>query len=291
MIVLHSTDPSTAFLKVVYEWDRDAKVFTSHRQHDEYIEAIRNAPMDEMIVFLGHGTSIGLFDTSESIGDYMIDDNDAWVLKGRQNVIGIWCFASDYARYNKLQGFYTGMFISEMKEARMCSVKATEEDIDAMNTGFASQIGEFLRQGMTVSEMEINLQPPATDNKSLVDFNYSRLICMVDRKDDLEQISFGSLSSQFNCLEAVSIGIVPDVPTCEMTYYDFLEHLRVKYSLRQFQTIVASHTPLKLELLIPHIAGNLETISEELRNAGYDIESIEEARHSAMTWLKIFITV
>ena len=114
---------------------------------------------------------------------------------------------------------------------------------------------------------------------------------MVDREDDLEQISFGSLSSQFNCLEAVSIGIVPDVPTCEMTYYDFLEHLRVKYSLRQFQTIVASHTPLKLELLIPHIAGNLETISEELRNAGYDIESIEEARHSAMTWLKIFITV
>ena len=91
MIVLHSTDPSTAFLKVVYEWDRDAKVFTSHRQHDEYIEAIRNAPMDEMIVFLGHGTSIGLLDTSESIGDYMIDDNDAWVLKGRQNVIGIWC--------------------------------------------------------------------------------------------------------------------------------------------------------------------------------------------------------
>lgn len=291
MIVLHSTDPSTAFLKAVYEWDSDAKVFTSYRQHDEYIEAIRNAPMDEMIVFLGHGTSIGLLDTSESIGDYMIDDNDAWVLKGRQNVIGIWCFASDYARYNKLQGFYTGMFISEMKEARMCSVKATEEDIDAMNIGFASQIGEFLRQGMTVSEMEINLQPPAIDNQSLIDFNYSRLICIADKEDDLAQISFGSLSSQFNCLEAVSTGHVPEVPTSEMTYFDFLEYLRVRYSLRRFQTIVTSHAPLKLELLIPHIAGNLETIREELRNAGYGIKSIEETRRREMPWLKIFITV
>lgn len=273
MIVLHSTDPSTAFLKAVYEWDSDAKVFTSYRQHDEYIEAIRNAPMDEMIVFLGHGTSIGLLDTSESVGDYMIDDNDAWVLKGRQNVIGIWCFASDYARYNKLQGFYTGMFISEM------------------NTGFASQIGEFLRQGMTVSEMEINLQPPAIDNQSLIDFNYSRLICMADKEDDLEQISFGTLSSQFNCLEAVSTGLVPEVPASEMTYIDFLDYLRVRYSLRRFQTIVTSHAPLKLELLIPHIAGNLETIREELRNAGYSIEFIEETRRREMPWLKIFITV
>ncbi|MGM9770911.1 MAG: hypothetical protein ACI3Y6_09395 [Candidatus Cryptobacteroides sp.] len=52
-----------------------------------------------------------LLDTSGSIGDHMIDDNDARVLKGHQNVICIWCYASEDARYNKLQGFYTGMFL------------------------------------------------------------------------------------------------------------------------------------------------------------------------------------
>ena len=75
------------------------------------IEAIRKAPMDEMIVFLVHGTSTGLLDTSGSIGDHMIDDNDARVLKGHQNVICMWCYASEDARYNKHQGFYTGMFL------------------------------------------------------------------------------------------------------------------------------------------------------------------------------------
>lgn len=172
MIVVHPNDPSTRMLAMIYEGMEGVTLFDSWKQRKEILEAIAAAPKDEPILILGHGTPHGLLDMRYG---YVICDADAELLKDRPNLVGIWCYASDYAHDHGLRGFFSGMFISEEPEAWVNGVDAGEEEINDRAWDFAGRFGGLLREGRPLAEAAAELMDPRHRDSELTEFNYSRL--------------------------------------------------------------------------------------------------------------------
>ncbi len=116
-------------------------MITKDKTQDEIIDLIKN---HDRIIMLGHGTPQGLL----SVGQfpdayYVINSKVAPYLTTTENIF-VWCYASDFvSRYN-LEGFSSGMFISEVSEADYLDVNATQADVDVSNVLFAYTLGKAL---------------------------------------------------------------------------------------------------------------------------------------------------
>jgi hypothetical protein len=140
-LVIHPDDPSTTFLKYIYQDLPNTTVVTKGKTQDEIIDLIKN---HDRIIMLGHGTPQGLMSVGQfpSKG-YVINSEVAPYLTNTENIF-VWCYASDFvSRYN-LEGFSSGMFISEVSEAEYLDVTATQADIDMSNMLFAYTLGKAL---------------------------------------------------------------------------------------------------------------------------------------------------
>jgi len=186
MIVVHPKDPSTRMLSQIYKDIDDVKLFDSWEQRDEILKAIENAPKEELVLLLGHGCPYGLFDLRYGL---VIGDGDAELLKGRPNLIGIWCYASSYAHKHGLKGFFSGMFISEEGEAWMNNVNAEAEEINEKAWDFAERFGNMLREGKNLDEIAIELMNPRHMDSDLTKYNYARLSWRPTGKEPLPAAS------------------------------------------------------------------------------------------------------
>ena len=178
MIVVHPKDPSTKFLHLIYEDIGGVRFFDSISQREQFLEAIRNAPKDEYILLLGRGTPYGLQ------GD-LICDEDAELLRDRPNLVGIWSYASSFAHRNGLEGFFSGMFISEWNEALDNDIETSLEEIEEMCWSFAGVFGDLLRAGYPLVAIADELTSPNSINSDLSRFNYSRLTYRRTGMEDL----------------------------------------------------------------------------------------------------------
>ena len=81
---------------------------------------------------------------SSQNSSYAIDDDTADKLRNKK-VTAIWCNADQYMEWNDLQGFYTGMFISDEGEAKMIGTSDTEAwQVEESNYAFVSIVRRFL---------------------------------------------------------------------------------------------------------------------------------------------------
>ena len=172
MIVVHPLDPSTRMLGLIYEGIDNVTLFDSWEQREEILKAIAAAPREEPILLLGHGCPSGLYDMRYGL---VIRNSDAELLKDRPNLVGIWCYASDYAYANGLKGFFSGMFISEEPEAWVNGVDASEEEVDEKVWDFSGRMGELIRSGKPLADVAAELMDPKHIDSELTRFNYSRL--------------------------------------------------------------------------------------------------------------------
>lgn len=172
MIVVHPYDESTRMLAMIYDGIDNVKLFDSWMQKDAILSAIAEAPKDEPILLLGHGSPWGLYDLRRGL---ILNDADAELLKDRPNLVGIWCYASEYAFKHGLKGFFSGMFISEPREAFVNRVEASDEEIAFVANDFSARFGTALRNGLPLNEVAAALMDPSFINSDLTEFNYSRL--------------------------------------------------------------------------------------------------------------------
>ena len=182
MIVVHPKDPSTVMLAAIYEGIEGVKLFDSYMDRKEILKAIAAAPKDEPILLLGHGCPLGLYDMRYGL---VIGYNDAEMLKDRPNLVGIWCYASDYAYDHSLKGFFSGMFISEEPEALVNGVEAEEAVINEKAWDFARRFGDMLRAGKPLGEIAAELMDPKYRDSELTRFNYDRLTWRVKGDEPL----------------------------------------------------------------------------------------------------------
>lgn len=136
-LVIHMDDRSTDFLKIIYEGLGFDEI-TGRVGQDELIEAIEG---HDRIFMLGHGAPSGLFGPG-----YLIGDEFGELLSTKVGVY-IWCNADAYAARHKLTGLVSGMFISEVGEAAMFGIQATQQEVDASNHAFARVVRNYLDTG------------------------------------------------------------------------------------------------------------------------------------------------
>lgn len=142
-LVIHPTDSSTDFLKLIYKDKNDWTIINDCLISKE--ELIKLINKHDRIIMLGHGTAYGLI--NPPLGGYIIDDSYAQILRNKET-ISIWCNSDQYFRRNMIKGFHTGMIISETYEALYVLRKmplSEEETLENMNA-FAKIVGECIEE-------------------------------------------------------------------------------------------------------------------------------------------------
>ena len=140
-LVIHPEDRSTDFLKPIYANIKRKTVLLKNISRDKLLAKIRS---HDTIIMLGHGSSSGLFNVSGIgkgvmvIGESMVEE-----LRGKQ-LIAIWCNADKFIERHNLPAMYSGMFISEVSEARYCGVQGDQAMVDESNNTFAALLGNML---------------------------------------------------------------------------------------------------------------------------------------------------
>lgn len=160
-LVIHPDDPSTDCLFPIYE-GKGFEVVTRSRFPLDHI-----LPNFDRIIMLGHGSPDGLFSVGQFPEMFCISDRHAPLLRGKQNIY-IWCHASEFVERHGLQGFASGMFISEVSEAAWYRIKTAQKVVDDSNHHFATLLGNNIEQPKRVVDLY------DTDN-DVVRFNRARL--------------------------------------------------------------------------------------------------------------------
>jgi len=145
-LIIHPKDPSTDFLKPIYALIEDKTVITGGVSKRKLKQLIND---HDRIIMCGHGSPMGLFAMGRFpiVGTYVIDSSYSDLLSQKQDNIFIWCHACHFVQGNGLNGFHTGMFISEVAEAFYCNLGVVDSKlIDESNECFASIVSRNIHK-------------------------------------------------------------------------------------------------------------------------------------------------
>lgn len=166
-IYIQSTPDTLEFEEMFRGLDANILVNPTYEQINNFLAWSSNR-----LLICGHGTEFGLFDPS--MNDYCIDRSNVHLLSGRE-VIGIWCFAGNFAdRYN-LRGFFTSMFVSNVNEALNLGFTADAETISRENAFFSAQVRRLIEDNVPLSQWTGILQGNAHADIPFVRYNYEAL--------------------------------------------------------------------------------------------------------------------
>ena len=174
-LVIHPTDTSTDFLKLIYE-STDYTVINDTVTKKKIKDEIN---CHDRIIIMGHGTELGLLRISTSRNhryDYFIDSRYVYLLR-QKLCIFIWCNADEFVKKHKLKGFYTGMIISENEEANLFCINCEYSHIEASNILFAKAIKDSINSSDMLSTAKSIYNTKSSVNKAnpIIKFNETHL--------------------------------------------------------------------------------------------------------------------
>lgn len=178
MLVLHPIDNTTAFLHRLYQSCSDVTVLTQADSAEAVRKAVHHLPAGERLMLLGHGSDSGLFSRSVEGGEFdriIFGHKHAYYLRGRRNVVGVWCNANLFAQKENLHGLFTGMIVSELSEAQEYNIATTQEELDRENILFAERLAGLLEDGMEHWKVPDAMKELDTAQTPLTRFNYNNL--------------------------------------------------------------------------------------------------------------------
>jgi len=147
-LIIHPKDNSTQFLEIIYKDIQDKTVVTGGVTPQELKELIAS---HDRIMMMGHGSpkglfSVGAFNWQDGWKGYCIDKQFVPLLKTKKNSVYIWCNADQFVNKHELTGFYSGMFISEVGEARYCGLsrKVDQGVVDESNFEFVTLMSQHI---------------------------------------------------------------------------------------------------------------------------------------------------
>jgi hypothetical protein len=142
-LVIHPEDRSTDFLKPIYANIKRKTVLSKNISRNKLLAAVRS---HDTIIILGHGSSSGLFNVS-GIGKGVMVVGESLVEELRdKQLIAIWCNCDKFIERHDLNALYSGMFISEVSEARYCGVQGDQAMVNESNNTFAALLGRMLTE-------------------------------------------------------------------------------------------------------------------------------------------------
>lgn len=175
-LIIHPEDPSTDFLDIIYKDIQDKTVITKGLYPDEITGLILN---HDRVFMLGHGTPRGLMSVGQFPGTngYVINESHSRFLAEKENNVYIWCYASDFVKSQKLKGFASGMFISEVGEAWACGIPhPSQKDVDDQNHYFCDLLKEVVdRPAKDMYDFVSEEYGELAHYNQIADYNHKRL--------------------------------------------------------------------------------------------------------------------
>ena len=163
-LVIHPDDPTTDFLSKIYEDKGYDVIDDSFIGNGSVAELIKN---HNRIIALGHGCEAGLFGGFEM----MINSSLVPLLRDKE-LIFIWCNADQFMKEHRLQGFYSGMFISEVLEALIYNIKTDQKTVKRSNQLFAETLGRYIDSDDILRKVKREYN---VDGDPVITFNRNRL--------------------------------------------------------------------------------------------------------------------
>lgn len=145
-LIIHPQDSTTDFLKPVYEFVPDKTVITGGVTKEELAGLI---DCHDRVMMMGHGLQAGLLAVGQfpGAGFFIVDHRLIPFLEKKKNSIFIWCNADQFVEDYSLDGFYSGMFISEVQEARAMGLTGiSQELVDQSNEWFSLTAGRYINE-------------------------------------------------------------------------------------------------------------------------------------------------
>lgn len=169
-LVIHPKDSSTDFLIPIYEKIKDALVIRNTNLELRKINwQILN---HDRIIMCGHGCPDGLFGTNGLV----ISDENISALRNKE-LIGIWCNADVFFNEHRLDGIFSGMFISEIEEGYAHGVFCDQKTVDESNNTFAKILGASIESFDNIGDQYMNLMENYNTHlkNEVVNYNAKRL--------------------------------------------------------------------------------------------------------------------
>lgn len=142
-LIIHPEDDTTKFLTGIYATLTNKTVITGGVTKSELKKYIDDS---ERVIMLGHGSPMGLLSVNQfpDCNSYVIDYTMVESLRNKNNNVFIWCNADHFVHQHLLQGFYSGMFISELIEAWYYDFWDVDQDcINQSNNLFSAIVSEL----------------------------------------------------------------------------------------------------------------------------------------------------
>ena len=173
MTIIFSKRDDTLFLRNIWKGLDNVKV-VEVESSDDYEEVEKSLLVEkDIVIFCGHGSSNGLLYPNFE-GEIIHQDN--LELYKDKTIIGIWCYASDFALKYNLHGFFSSMFISDVDEAYDNNCYNQLEDIDKENILFSKRLNRLLKYKIDINQWSELLEKEADYEIDFVKFNYDGLI-------------------------------------------------------------------------------------------------------------------
>jgi hypothetical protein len=144
-----------------------------HNPSRAEVDAILTERPTETLLCFGHGSPRGLF--SHDFSGMLIDAESVPLLVNRE-MIGIWCYASNFGVAHNLRGFFTYMFISNQQECAFNRCGWYDNSvIFAENRLFAERINTLIRENTPLEQWVEILYESRNADLPFVEFNYGNL--------------------------------------------------------------------------------------------------------------------
>ena len=178
MLVIHPEDTSTDFLCPIYRGLRNKTVVRKNKSRKELLELVDG---HERVIMLGHGSPEGLFAVNvfpdRQRGEFVVDKEFVRALKNKDNIY-IWCHADQFVHSHRLNGFFSGMFISEILEAYSYELDVPQKTIDHSNTTFSKLVARNIREHSEVIHRHVKAgYGMLREVNPVIAFNCERLGC------------------------------------------------------------------------------------------------------------------
>lgn len=171
-LIIHPQDKTTYFLKAVYSKLVSYTLIISGSKNDVNRAILKH----DRIFMLGHGTPYGLCSVGQFEDEYVVDESTVKLLRNKKCIF-IWCNADKFVAKHDLNGLFSGMFVSEVVEARLVGLpQVTQEVVDESNNFFAKVLGEGIERGFYHAYHKMmNMYKLLSVNNSVAKYNVERL--------------------------------------------------------------------------------------------------------------------